>query len=169
MTVSLSGLIRIGFKEACDRPDSERRFSEAQGREPVLSNTPLLELPRLLQRREVPARLQDDVLAAAIRAYRSGPPDLWGPVVLSMLAPALVRMAARLQAQPPALDEEDIDQQVIVETLRAARLMPLPDSCRFVQSRLIAFTNKRLTRWVAREARRQASQASFEALSGDKR
>jgi hypothetical protein len=164
MTVSLSGLIRLGFKEACALPDAEHQFRTAQCREPGLGSTCLSDLPGLMQRREVPACRQDEVLASAIRSYRCGPAALWGPVLLGMLGPALVRMARRLQAQPPAFDEEDIDQQVIAEALRTAALMPLPNDCRFVQRRLIAFTTKRLTRWLERERRRQASQASFEGM-----
>jgi hypothetical protein len=122
------------------------------------------ELAKLMQRRDVPARRQDDLLAGCIRAYRRGPAALWGPILLHMLGPALVRMAARLYAQPPSIDGEDIDQEVVVEALRAAALMPLPDSSRFVQRRLIRFTTKRLTRWLAREKRRQASQASLEVM-----
>ena len=164
MTVSLSGLIRLGFKEVCVVPDADRHFADAQCREPGLRSTTLSELPELMQRREVPACRQDEVLASAIRAYRYGPAALWGPTLLGMLGPALVRMASRLPAQLPAVDEEDIDQQVIVEVLRAAALMPLPDDCRFVQRRLIAYAAKRLSRWLAREGRRQASQASFEGM-----
>ena len=164
MTKSLSSVIRVGFNEACNLQDSDHRFSEAQGWELALTSTSLLDLPKLLQRREVPASRQDELLAATIRAYRRGPAALWGPVLLSMLAPALIRMATPLHAQPPAIDDEDIDQQVIAETLRAAALMPLPESCRFVQRRLIAFTRKRLTRWLARESRHRASQAPFDAL-----
>jgi len=164
MTVSLSGLIRLGSKEAFDLHQAERFFIEAQRREAGFHGICLGDLPRLMQSREVPACRQDEVLATTIRAYRLGPPSFWGPLLLTMLGPALVRMARRLQAQPPAVDEEDVDQQVIVEALRAAALMPLPDSCRFVQRRFIAFTAKRLTRWLERERRRQGSQASFEVM-----
>lgn len=164
MTVSLSALIRLGFKEAYGLPKAEHLLGESQGREAGLHGICMRDLPGLMQSREVPACRQDEVLAAAIRAYRLGPPSFWGPLLLSMLGPALVRMARRLQAQPPAVDEEDVDQQVIFEALRAATLMPLPDSCRFVQRRFIAFTTKRLTRWLERERRRQASQASFEVM-----
>ncbi|MDQ2943783.1 MAG: hypothetical protein M3R21_08975 [Candidatus Dormibacteraeota bacterium] len=162
MTVSLSGLIRLGFKEACRGPEADHHFHDAQCREPAFSGTFLAELPRLMQCREVAARDQDEILESTIRAYRCGPASLWGPVLLGMLGPALVRMARRLHAQPPAIDEEDLDQQVIVEALRAAALMPLPDSCRFVQRRFVAYTAKRLSRWLERESRRQGSQASIE-------
>jgi hypothetical protein len=86
-----------------------------------------------------------------------------------MLAPALVRAAARFQALPPAVDEEDIDQQVVMEALRAAAVMPLPDDCRFVQRRLMWFAMKRVTRWIARENRRQLGQESVEGLKETRR
>jgi hypothetical protein len=163
MTVSLSGLIRRGFKEAGELPSSVRIFQEAQCRERALKSTCLAELPNLMHRREVPARRQDEILAATIRAYRHGPAAFWGPVLLGLLGPALVRAAARFRAQPPAVDEEDIDQQLVMEALRAAAIMPLPDDCRFVQRRLVFFTMKRVTRWLEREGRRQDSQTPAEA------
>src|SRR5712691_2686060 len=111
MTASLSNLIRLGFSCARNLPEAEQEFPEVQWREPVLRGICLDDLPRLMQCRDVPAYRQDDLLAATIRAYRRGPARLWGPILLSMLGPALVRAAARLQAQPPAVDDEDIDQQ----------------------------------------------------------
>ena len=165
MTTSLSGLIRFGYQEACSSPDADHHFQEGQALAPALYGTCLLDLARLMQCREVPAFRQDDVLAAVILAYRCGPASMWGPVLLGMLGPALVRLARRLEPQPPGIDGEDLDQQLIMEALRAAALMPLPDNCRFVQRRLIAFTAKRLTRWLERESRRQGSQASFEPIS----
>jgi len=61
------------------------------------------------------------------------------------------------------VDEEDIDQQIVMEALRAAAIMPLPDDCRFVQRRLVFFAMKRVTRWLEREGRRQDSQTGVEA------
>lgn len=165
MTVSLSGLIRHGFKDAGEHPCSARIFQEAQCREPALRSTCLAELPNLMHRRAVPARRQDEILAATIRAYRVGPAAFWAPVLLSMLGPALVRAAGRFRAQPPAADEEDIDQQVVMEALRAATIMALPDDCRFVQRRLVFFAMKRVTRWLEREGRRQERQVPAEATT----
>jgi hypothetical protein len=86
-----------------------------------------------------------------------------------MLGPALVRAAARFHAQPPAVDEEDIDQEVVMEALRAAAVMPLPDGCRFVQRRLMWFAMKRVTRWLERESRRQLRQESVAGLKDTQR
>ena len=162
MRASLSGLIRLGFQDACDLHDARRLFGEAVDRDPTLGCATLDELPRLAQGRHIPASRQDQVLAATIRAYRHGPSTLWGPVLLSMLGPALVRLVRRLQTQPPAIDDEDLDQQVVVEALRSAAFMPLPQNCRFVQRRLIALTGKRLTRWLERERRLRVSQTPLE-------
>jgi len=162
MIVSLSRLVRLGFKDALDLPDAGQHFREAQRSEPALRDICLEDLPSLMHCRKVPARRQDDLLAATIRAYRCGLVVLWGPVLLGMLGPALVRAAAGLRAHPPTVAEEDIDQQVVMEALRAAAEMPLPEGCRFVQRRLLFLVLKRVTRWLEREGRRQASQASFE-------
>jgi hypothetical protein len=169
MTVSLSRLIRLGFRDAQILPAAEQHFQQAQCPEPALRGICLKDLPRLMQCPQVPARRQDELLAATIRAYRGGPALLWGPVLLGMLGPALVRAAARFHAQPPAVDEEDIDQQVVMEALRAAAVMPLPDGCRFVQRRLMWFAMKRVTRWLERESRRQLRQESVEGLKETQR
>jgi hypothetical protein len=168
MTASLSSLIRLGFSCAGNLPETEQGFREVQCREPALRDIFLDDLPRLMQCREVPACRQDDLLAATIRAYRRGPAGLWAPILLSMLGPALVRAAARLQVQPPAVDDEDIDQQIVMEALRAAAEMPLPDECRFVQRRLVLLASKRLRRWLERERRRQTSQESFEVMTEER-
>jgi hypothetical protein len=164
VTASLSGLIRLGFRDACDAHDARRLFREALDRDPRLGCRALEELPRVMHSRQIPACRQDQVLAATIRAYRHGPPTLWGPVLLSMLAPALVRLVRPLRSQPPAIDDEDLDQQVVVEALRSAALMPLPENCRFVQRRLTALTGKRLMRWLQREGRLRASQVPMEKV-----
>ncbi|MFI5284490.1 MAG: hypothetical protein ACHQ0J_15400 [Candidatus Dormibacterales bacterium] len=154
MMVSLSNLIRRGFEDACEQPCVSEAFQEAQCLEPVLRGLCLADLPPLMHRRSIPSRRQDELLEGVIRAYRRGPRVVWGPILLAMLGPAVVRAAARLTAQPPAIEESDIDQQVVFETLRAAARMPLPEDCRFVQRRLMWWAIKPVVRWLERESRR---------------
>ena len=162
MAHSLSSLIRRGFEDACRDPEAEAALTTALATEPCLRGLCLRDLPSLVQRRSVPARWQDEVLAGVIRAYRKGCRRIWGPVLLAMLGPALVRGAARLIAKPPVIQEEDIDQQVVLEALRAAAEMPLPDGCRFVQRRLVFWALKPVCRWLEREERRQTRQQSVD-------
>jgi hypothetical protein len=85
-------------------------------------------------------------------------------VILEMLAPALVKLASRTLPVLPTIDEEDIQQQLIYEALRAGATMPLPPDCRFVQARLVKLANKRLRRWLAHELRRQERHLGLDAL-----
>jgi hypothetical protein len=81
-----------------------------------------------------------------------------------MLAPALVRTAARVRSNWPEVDGEDLDQQVVLEALRACAEIPLPDGCRYVQRRVVLLANKRLTRWACREVRHMTQLVGSESL-----
>ena len=105
------------------------------------------------------ARLLDLVLA-----YRSGPKQLWAPVLLDVLAPSMLLVLRRLRAQPPYLDEEDVRQQLIVELLAAAAEMPLPPSAAFLRRSLLSRANQAVRRRLAQEATRQSQQHRLEAL-----
>jgi hypothetical protein len=107
-------------------------------------------------------------LRAIVDAYRAGPRELWGPVLLDLLAPALLARLQRLRAEPPAMDEEDIRQQLVLELLRAAATMPLPAEPGYLKSRLVARANQGVRRWLAREGCRQMRQQSFEAMEEER-
>jgi hypothetical protein len=104
------------------------------------------------------------LLRAIVDAYRLGPRELWGPVLLDLLAPALVARIRRLRAELPVVDEEDIRQQLVLELLRAAAAMPLPARDRYLKTALVARANQCVCRWLAREARRQSGQRPFDHL-----
>src|SRR5713226_9431975 len=63
------------------------------------------------------------VLAEIVCAYRAGPRQLWGPVLLDLLAPALLRRLQRLREVLPAIDNDEIRQQLVLELLHAAATM----------------------------------------------
>lgn len=108
-------------------------------------------------------------LLAVVLAYRAGPRRVWGPVLLDLLAPAMLARLQRLRAEPPVMDEEDLRQQLVLEVLRAAAGMPLPENPIYLRSRLMARANQGMWRWLAREGRRQSRQHSFEALEEEGR
>ena len=108
-------------------------------------------------------------LLAVVLAYRAGPRRVWGPVLLDLLAPAMLARLQRLRAEPPVIDEEDLRQQLVLEVLRAAAGMPLPENPIYLRSRLMARANQGMWRWLAREGRRQSRQHSFEALEEEGR
>jgi len=108
-------------------------------------------------------------LRAIVDAYRAGPRELWGSILIDLLAPALLARLQRLRTELPLIDEEDIRQQLVFEVLRGAARMPLPSEDRYLKTALIARANQGVCRWLAREARRQMNQQSFEAMEERRR
>jgi hypothetical protein len=101
---------------------------------------------------------------ALVLLYRSGPRQIWAPVLLDLLAPALLARLQRLRLEPPFMEEEDIRQQLVVELLRAAAYMPLPENSGFLRRRLLDRANQGVWRRLARESRRQRRQKSYEVM-----
>jgi len=104
------------------------------------------------------------LLAQIVCAYRTGPKQLWGPVLLDLLAPTLVLMLQGLRPVPPVIEEEEIRQQLVVEALRSAATVPLLESGLQTRFRLTSRTYTNMLRWLAREGRRRRGQVSFEGL-----
>jgi hypothetical protein len=126
------------------------------------------ELQRLRSRLRDPALSyieRDHLLAAAIRRYRSEDVRLWGPVLLELLAPAIMARLDRFSAVPPVVDEDDIAQQFLVEVLVAAATMPLPPEARFVERRLMRRAAYLTARWLRREGARQSQLTPLEDAS----
>lgn len=102
-------------------------------------------------------------LMAIVLAYREGPREVWGPVLLELMAPSLLARLKRLRTEPPVMDAEDVRQELVVELLLAAARMPLPEEPGYLRSRLMARANQGVRRRLQREGRRQAGQESLEA------
>jgi DNA-directed RNA polymerase specialized sigma24 family protein len=131
--------------------------------EPALSGLTLDGLVRRARNTRVPLADQGTLWAAVLRSYRRGPADFWGPVLLEMLAPSLVRLAARLTPLPPTIGPADIQQQLVIEALEAAQQIPARDGSPVVKRWLSLEIRRRVGRWLAREALRQAE--SLEAVA----
>jgi len=101
-------------------------------------------------------------LLSVVEAYRAGPKKLWGPVLLDLLAPAILANLRRLKPRPPVMDPEDVRQQLVFEVLLGAATMPLPRNPSYLRSRLMSRANQGARRWLAREGRRQAAQQAFD-------
>src|SRR5260370_18821307 len=108
---------------------------------------------------------RDRLLTEIVAAYRAGPRQVWGPVILDLLAPALVELLPLLRPQPPVVDQEEIRQQLVMEALRAAAVMPIHAGGRATKVRILARASKYVVRLVVREGSRQRRQLSFEALA----
>ena len=83
-------------------------------------------------------------------------------MLLEVLNPALLQRLKRYRAEPPAIDLEDIRQQLVVELLSAAVAIPLPPDADFVERRLLMRAGQGVRRWLVREGRVRAAQRPLE-------
>lgn len=135
------------------------------GNEPALAGLTLDGLVKRARNSRVQLADQGTLWAAVLRSYRRGPTDFWGPVLLEMLAPSLVRLAAQLTPLPPTIGVADIQQQLVIEALEAAQQIPARDGSPVVKRWLFLEIRRRVGRWLHREARRQAE--SLEAVADE--
>jgi hypothetical protein len=148
MAMTFASDLRRGYEQVAGDLAEEALALVARARDS--SNTELAERNRLL--------------AEIVAAYRAGPRELWGPVILDLLAPALVQLLQWFRAEPPAMDDEEISQQLVMEILRAAATIPIhKDGCD-MKVRLLARAYTYVVRWLVREGYRQGRQCSYEAL-----
>jgi hypothetical protein len=110
-----------------------------------------------------------DELLSVVLAYRSGPKSLWGPVLLELLAPAILDRVQRLKERPPVMDSEDVRQQLVLEVLLAAATMPLPANQSYLRRALMFRANQGIRRKLARERDVQLGQRSFDSLPEGRR
>ena len=144
---SFADELKQGFLRIANCLSDEERAMVARARDPI--NTEAVERNRLL--------------AQAVCAYRAGPKQVWGPVVLDLLAPTLVVILQGLRAVPPTIDEPELRQQLVAEALHAAATVPLLESGRQTRFRLTSRAYTRMLRWLAREGRRRRHQVSLES------
>jgi hypothetical protein len=85
-------------------------------------------------------------------------------LLLDLLAPAIVSRLQRLRPVLPAIDEEDLTQELVLQVLTVAATIPVPEEAAFLERELMLAANKRVARWLTSEARRQASQLPLEVL-----
>ncbi len=113
-------------------------------------------------------RQVEEVLSDRERAELVGPRQLWAPVLLDLLAPAMLHRLRRLRDEPPVMVEEDIRQQLVLELLHAAAMMPLPNNPAHLKAALLHRANQGVRRKLARERRRQRRQGSYEAMAEER-
>jgi hypothetical protein len=97
----------------------------------------------------------DAVYAAVVRSYQRGQRSLWAPLLLEMLAPAILQKLDTLFSDVPEADAEDIEQQLVLEVLRWASRLRTPDDLRFVDGTILLRATERTARWLRRTRRRQ--------------
>ncbi len=148
MATNLATDLRQGYEQVAGALPEEALALVARARDSI--NTGLAERNRLL--------------AEIVTAYRAGPRELWGPVILDLLAPALVELLQWFRAEPRAMDDQEIRQQLVMEILRAAARIPIHEDGCDMKVRLLDRAYKYVVRWLVREGYRQSRQCSYEAL-----
>ncbi len=106
---------------------------------------------------------RNQLLGKIVAAYQRGPRQLWAPVILDLLAPALLDSLQWLRPEPPVVEDEEIRQQLVMELLRAAETIPIQTGGRRLKIRLLSQANRAVVRWLEEEGIRQSWQQSFEA------
>lgn len=145
-TNTFAAELREGFMRIAGCFSEEELALIRRARDPILTHT--VERNRLLTQ--------------VLCAYRRGPKERWGPVVVDLLAPGLVLMLPGLRPLPPVIDEDEIRQQLVVEALRAAATVPLLDSGRQTRFRITSRVYTNMLRWLGKEGRRRRAQVSLE-------
>ncbi len=162
----LSDQLRCGLEGV--RAELEAGEFEVAGRcEPALA---IFTLPTLIEFVRMPNRRlaeQDAVWFAVIRCYRRRSARLWAPVLLEMLAPAIINEAYRFVLRVPEVDPAEIQQQLLMSALAAAQSVPLRDASGFVKLALVRETRRRVRRWLRRTVRPQ--EPSLDALAAQRR
>jgi hypothetical protein len=153
-TTRLSGAIRASF-EAISGRTADDFLAEAAAAEPSLGGLDLAGITAVTRDTINTAR-RDAVCGAVVRRYQEGPRDVWGPVLLEMLAPALVTRARQFKPVPPAICIEDIEQQLIFELLSLASQESITSGSRWVDQRLVLGAGKKVSRWIRRAVAQQA-------------
>lgn len=148
--LTLAELVRRSFEDVASG-DGPRELSEARELEPALADITLPELIALARDAEVAVERQDEVYGAIVRSYRKGPRPVWGAVLLEMLAPALIAAASDVAARGAATPPEDLDQQVLVETLATAAQIPLWRD-QWLKRRIMIRVSIALVRWSAKQS-----------------
>ena len=147
MASRITADLREGYRQVASALSEEQLALLARARD--ITNVSLAERNRLL--------------AQVVVAYRCGPRQLWAPVLLDLVAPALLDSLNRLHARQPVIDEQDVRQQLVVQVLHAAANMTVPDDARGLRRELVARGAKAVVRRLAREGRHRGWHCSLEA------
>jgi hypothetical protein len=129
----------------------------------ALSEEHLALLARARDTANVSLAERNRLLAQIVNVYRSGPRDLWGPVLLDLAAPALLHVLKRLHARQPVIEEQDLAQQLVVQYLHAAAIMTIPKEAHGLRREIVARAAKAVARRLAREGRHRSWHDSLEA------
>ena len=146
MSQSLSATISEGFRDVAGRAEPGPDPARLRARIRDLSLSPAE---------------RDEVFAVAVGAYRAGSRRLWGPVILELLAPAILERVVQLRPPEPHDDYEDLGQQLLLEVLKAAATVPLRADPAYLRLRVLRRADKGMGRWLAKQVRHQDWRVEF--------
>ena len=159
-SISLADRIRQAYLESGAQTSAETLPPE----EGELAGLRPAELVSRVRDPEVSLRERDRVMAATIRRYRAGGPSpLWAAVLLEMLGPQLVEEVSLLDLDDPIASDEVLGQQLLLEALSSALVLPLRPNARFVDRRVVRRATWQLVRWLEREVKRSSRWAVFDS------
>ena len=118
---------------------------------------------------KVPYRERDRLLELLVRQYRTGPREVWAPVLLEALAPGMARTLVRYGVVEPLIDTEDLAHELIALVLEAALAAPLPEGARWVDRRILMRAGGLLNRRVGREAHRARDIRGLDGVASTRR
>ncbi len=143
----LSDQLRCGLDEV--RAELESSEFGAAGRdESALAGLTLQALLAFVRTPNRDLTEQNAVWLAVVRCYRRRSARVWAPVLLEMLAPALIDQAYRLVGGFRDIDPSEIQQQLLVSALAACASVRLTGTSRFVKLALVRSTRRRTVRWI---------------------
>jgi DNA-directed RNA polymerase specialized sigma24 family protein len=90
----------------------------------------------------------DPILIGIVHCFRQREKRLWAPVLLRVVAPPLINRAFGLVLRSPERDPVEILQQMVLEVLIAAERIPLQNSSRWVQARIVKRAGTKVRRWL---------------------
>ena len=131
-------------------------FESARQSEPALTRFTLPELVKFGRWPTTKSADQNAVWLAIVRCCRHRDARIWTPVLLQMLAPAIINEAYRLALAILRVDPVEIQQQLLAEVLAAATSLPLDERGHRVQARLIKTAARRVADWIRRTTEQPA-------------
>jgi hypothetical protein len=147
-TSAFSKRIRVAFLDASSRADGAI-LEAAWAAEPAIAGMGFKVLAEIT-RDPINVAQRDAACLAVVRNYQNGPRNIWGPVLLEMFAPALVRRMCSFSAVPPRIQAGDIEQQMLLEILVSAERGWIVPGQKWVDQRLVKGAGKRVSRWLRR-------------------
>lgn len=109
---------------------------------------------------------RDQLLLELVTKYRAGDRQRWGAVLLEVMAPTITERLQRFSPAGPALDTDDIAQELLLAVLEVALRLPLKDG-RYLERRLLLRAAERVSYRLEREADRQAQLDPLSVLDGE--